>query len=367
MSTRQYQNSRNNYQDLGSDHLDDLYARLNRPDESQIDLAQNLSNSIKALSKKWLQEAYLDGMMLADQLHKITSQNKTKQNLSENLSENRSPISTAENAQQIAEIVRQEIQKLGLSSQVSPQIALNTNSAQPSKDSKTSDGGFGDFLLGSLLMLSGFFIIGGAIGYYGLGTQISSYISSGYATITGDKSQADSINPSTAKNNVQAANSNTNTATANVKPIPAQLAIAQSQPPVSSSGPALNLPSDNTNLANSASPSQQNPNTTTTTNQVSPQNLPASCNGQLPQTNRPLNIQNPNDRAVLYCILDIQAQRQNTSNSNNIQSAQSTQQNGKTSAQPVPQNPNQMQMQNQTQNLQQNPQNYPDPNSIPQR
>ena len=75
MSTRQYQNknSRND------DYLDDLYDRLSsQKEENEIDLTQNLSNSVKALSRRWLQEAYLDGMMLADKLHKVTFEAKNK-------------------------------------------------------------------------------------------------------------------------------------------------------------------------------------------------------------------------------------------------------------------------------------------------
>ena len=164
MSTRQYQNknSRND------DYLDDLYDRLSsQKQENEIDLTQNLSNSVKALSRRWLQEAYLDGMMLADKLHKVTSEAKNKLEDMTSQKPSSQNVKTV-NSSDIALIVRQELQKLGLSTQ-------NIESKQ-----KTNQ--FANFLFGSALILSSFFIIGGAISFYGLDGQVKSFVGQTYAS-----------------------------------------------------------------------------------------------------------------------------------------------------------------------------------------
>jgi hypothetical protein len=324
MSTRQYQNRSSK----NDDYLDDLYNRLSdQKQETEIDLAQNLTNSVKALSRRWLQEAYLDGMMLADKLHKVTFEAKNKL---DDITSQKPSIQNQKtvNSNDIALIVRQELQKLGLSAQ---------NSEPEPKTNR-----FANFILGSALILSSFFIIGGAISFYGFDTQINSLANQAYASLSGSQNQSQAQ----AKANNQTAPSITNvTPEANTV---AKVAMAQSPSnqalTPSQSAPTLSLPNVAANSQNLSSLPETNSATATSSNSQPAQlagtqnpissDLPVSCNGQAPQVNRPLDIQNPTDRNVLYCILDIQAQKQgtaqNTQNNQTLANSQNQQTIGQT-------------------------------------
>lgn len=331
MSTRQYQNRSSK----NDDYLDDLYDRLSdQKQESETDLAQNLTNSVKALSRRWLQEAYLDGMMLADKLHKVTFEAKNKL---DDIA-NQKPVSQnvkAVNSNDIALIVRQELQKLGLS----------TQNIEP--EQKTNQ--FANFLFGSALILSSFFIIGGAISFYGLDGQVKSFVGQTYASLSGSQKADQPQNSNQAALNtakvatptqaIQANNPITKVATAQ-NPSNQALTPSQTAPSISLPNAAANAQNLTSTAAdNSQTTSNANPNNPTQPNDTanSASNLPASCNGQAPQVNRPLDIQNPSDRAVLYCILDLQSQKQTTTQSTpNTQTSTSTQDQQTTSQTPNP-------------------------------
>ena len=317
MSYRNYQNKQNN--DQNDDLLDDLYSRLSHQDrESEQDIASSLSRSIKSMSRKWLQEAYIDGMMLAEKLNRVTS--SAKQNLDdlsqkgmEKVSNNSSNADNSNDGDsKIALIVRQELQKLGL---------------VQSKPEPQSTGV--NFAFGLILILSGFFVIGGAIGYYGLDTRISSFVSQNFASLTGNKAEPtqnlalNNPNPLPTPNANPATNSTVsstlNTQTPTIAPTIAQAQDLESQLKAPEQSVPVMNPS--ANVAANAQGLTSNPTTpaqssTTQANQQAPVNpasakpLPASCNGKQPILNRPLNIQNTEDRAILYCILDLQAQAQ---------------------------------------------------------
>jgi len=322
MSSQRYQNKTITDEQT----LDEVYQRLNQLEQRDGDnenvLANNLTRSIKSLSRKWLQEAYLDGMMLADNLHRITSQNKPIQNL--NTSEVSKPLDDTSDEKRIALAVQKELQKLGL-----------VKVEQKSSDANS----FANITVGLLFILGGFFIIGGAIGFYGLDKQIANYASSTLASLNGNSNNT-SIVENQGKNNPVSITPKV----AKVNPVQAP---AQTDLPTQNQTPTLSLPIPAANAQNLTSPAQTNQNTqnssqnTSTTSQntasnssslssnTNPnENLPASCNGQKPILNRPLNIQNPNDRAILYCILDLQSQNQSTNQNTSTTSSTETNQNG---------------------------------------
>ena len=308
MSYRNYQNKQND--DQNNDLLDDLYGRLSQQDrESEQDITSSLSRSIKSMSRKWLQEAYIDGMMLAEKLNRVTSD--AKQNLDDfsekNILKNSQTNSKAGDADsKIAQIVRQELQKLGL--------------VQSKPEPKNS---FPNFAFGLILILSGFFIIGGAVGYYGLDNRVASFVDTTYNSLTGNKTNAPSqnlaltnpkpqltLNPNS---NLKPKADNLNVATL-PSPTIAQAQVLDSQTTApEQSAPVINAPSNvaaNSQNLTSQAPNKAQTSPTNASNPVSAKALPASCNGKQPVLNRPLNIKNPDDRAVLYCILDLQGQGQ---------------------------------------------------------
>lgn len=308
MSYRNYQNKQHN--DQNSDLLDDLYSRLaDRETSSDLDLTQ----SIKSMSKRWLQEAYIDGMMLADKLNRVTSNakqnldgyNQKKSEFEYDKSEN-SSLKGNDMAEMVQLEVQNQLQKLGFSESKQQSTSKPQNS-------------FANFAFGMILLLSGFFIIGGAAGYYGLDSKVASVADRAYSSLTASqKSQNKSVDQ-----NMLAQNQATTLATQSVTGQPASKAavapqLASSQnlinatPTPESDAPAFVAPNNAVaanaqNLSTDMAPAPQvNP------TQSAAKTLPASCNGQEPVLNKPLNIQNPSDRAMLYCILDLQAQNQAT-------------------------------------------------------